>query len=109
AHLKARKSINQQLERKGGPGESVIFLNIGNSMESFLMDLKCDGLYRSWPFLTTKLVVDKATIPLAEFAISHFIALEERVEKIVKDFKYRSSQFTPPVQISYMRNFQIRH
>ncbi|CAG8791522.1 9053_t:CDS:2, partial [Cetraspora pellucida] len=28
AHLKSRKSINQQLERKGGPAESVIFLNI---------------------------------------------------------------------------------
>ncbi|CAG8602653.1 7429_t:CDS:2, partial [Cetraspora pellucida] len=103
--LKARKSINQQLQRKGGPGEAVMFLNIGNSMESFFMDLKCDGLYRSWPFLTTKLVVDKSTIPLAEFAISHLMALEERVEKIAKDFKYRSSQFTPPAQMSYIREF----
>ncbi|CAG8540285.1 21315_t:CDS:2 [Dentiscutata erythropus] len=41
--LKARKSINQQLQRKGGPGEAVMFLSIGNSMESFFMDLKCDG------------------------------------------------------------------
>ncbi|CAG8714722.1 15001_t:CDS:10 [Gigaspora margarita] len=82
--LKARKSINQQLQRKGGPGEAVMFLSIGNSMESFFMDLKCDGLYRSWPFLTTKLVVDKSTIPLAEFAISHLMAFEERVEKIAK-------------------------
>ncbi|RHZ50097.1 hypothetical protein Glove_505g39 [Diversispora epigaea] len=57
------------------------------------------------PFLATKLVVDKATIPLAKFAISHLMALEERVEKIVKDFKYRSSQFTPPVQMSYIRKF----
>ncbi len=40
------------------------------------MDLKYDGLYRSWPFLTTRLVTDKATIPLAEFAISHLVALE---------------------------------
>ncbi|CAG8507266.1 7972_t:CDS:10, partial [Scutellospora calospora] len=105
AHLKARKSINQQLEIKGGPGESVIFLNIGSSMESYFMDLKYDGLYRSWSFLTTKLVVDKNTIPLAEFAISHLVALEERVEKIAVDFKYRSDQFTPPPQMSFLREF----
>ncbi|CAG8628322.1 698_t:CDS:2 [Ambispora leptoticha] len=101
--LKARKSINQQLKSKRGPGEAVMFLNMGDSMESFFMDLKYDGLYRSWSFLTTKLVVDKATIPLAGFAISHFMALEERVEKIAKDFKYRSSQFTPPAQMSFVR------
>ncbi|CAG8766596.1 1158_t:CDS:2, partial [Acaulospora morrowiae] len=83
--------------------EAVMFLNMGDSMESFVMDLKYDGLYRSWSFLTTKLVVDKATIPLAGFAISHFMALEERVEKIAKDFKYRSSQFTPPAQMSFVR------
>ncbi|CAG8601714.1 17791_t:CDS:2, partial [Acaulospora morrowiae] len=47
-------------------------------------------------------VVDKATIPLAEFAISHFVALEECVEKIAKDFKYRSSQFTPPALMSFV-------
>ncbi|CAJ0761952.1 9005_t:CDS:10, partial [Entrophospora sp. SA101] len=95
AQLKGRKSINQQLERKGGPGESAIFLNLGDSMESFIMDLKFDGLYRSWLFLKTKVVVDKSAIPLAEFAISHFVALE--------NFKYRSDQFTPPTQMSYIR------
>ncbi|CAI2193875.1 10375_t:CDS:2, partial [Funneliformis geosporum] len=58
--LKARKSINQQLQSKGGPGEAVIFLNMGDLMEPYSMDLKYDGLYRSWPFLTTRLVVDKA-------------------------------------------------
>ncbi|RIA97624.1 hypothetical protein C1645_871261 [Glomus cerebriforme] len=45
-------------------------------IESYIMDLKCDGLYRSWSFLTTKLVIDKASIPLAEYAIGHVIALE---------------------------------
>jgi len=40
------------------------------------MDLKYEGLYRSWLFHRTKLVVEKASIPLAEFAISHIIALE---------------------------------
>jgi hypothetical protein len=33
-------------------------------------------LYRSWPFLTTRLVTDKTTIPLAESAISHLVVLE---------------------------------
>ncbi|CAG8481469.1 4593_t:CDS:10, partial [Funneliformis caledonium] len=74
--LRARKSINMQLQRKGGPAEAGIFLNMGEWMETFFMDLKYDGLYRSWLFHRTKLVVEKASIPLAEFAISHIIALE---------------------------------
>jgi len=45
-------------------------------MESYIVDLKYDGLYRSWSFLTTKLVIDKSSIPLAEYAIGHVIALE---------------------------------
>jgi hypothetical protein len=45
-------------------------------MELFFMDLQYDGLYRYWPFLTTKLAVEKASTPLIEFAISHVIALE---------------------------------
>jgi len=45
-------------------------------MESYFMDLKYDGLYHSWPFLTTRLVTDRTTIPLMEFAISHLMALE---------------------------------
>jgi hypothetical protein len=40
------------------------------------MDLKHDGLYRSWAFLTTRLVIDKTTLPLLESNFYHFIALE---------------------------------
>ncbi|CAG8703677.1 11527_t:CDS:2, partial [Dentiscutata heterogama] len=101
--LNARKSINLQLETKGGPGEAGTFLNMGDLMESFFMDLQYDGLYRSWPFLTTRLVIDKTTIPLAESAIGHLVALEERIEKIAENYKYRSSQFTPPAQMSFVR------
>ncbi|CAG8499140.1 12211_t:CDS:10 [Ambispora leptoticha] len=101
--LNARESINLQLETKGGPGEAGIFLNMGDLMESFFMDLQYDGLYRSWPFLTTRLVIDKTTIPLAESAIGHLVALEERIEKIAENYKYRSSQFTPPAQMSFVR------
>ncbi|CAG8726368.1 8544_t:CDS:2, partial [Cetraspora pellucida] len=101
--LKARKSINQQLESKGDPGEAGIFLNMGDLMESFLMDLKYDGLYRSWSFFTTKLVIDQTTIPLAEASITHMIALENHIGQIAENFKYRSSQFTPSAQMSFVR------
>ncbi|RUS20972.1 hypothetical protein BC937DRAFT_93944 [Endogone sp. FLAS-F59071] len=101
--LRARKSINQQLQTKGGPGEAAMFINMGALMESFFMDLKYDGLYRSWPFLTTRLVIDKPAIPLAEFAISHLMALEERVGKIAENYKYRSNKSTPPTQMIFMR------
>ncbi|CAI2179168.1 7076_t:CDS:2, partial [Funneliformis geosporum] len=40
--LKTQKSINQQLQSKEGPGEAVIFLNIGDLMEFYFMDLKHD-------------------------------------------------------------------
>ncbi|POG59595.1 hypothetical protein GLOIN_2v833587 [Rhizophagus irregularis DAOM 181602=DAOM 197198] len=108
AQLRARKSINQQLQNKGGPGEAVIFLNMGDLMESYSMDLKYDGLYRSWPFLTTRLVVDKTMIPLAGVAIHHLVSLEEHVERIAKDYKYRacrSGNTTPIEQMSFMRKF----
>ncbi|CAG8651982.1 9246_t:CDS:10, partial [Acaulospora morrowiae] len=102
--LKARKSINQQLQRKGGPGEAVILLNMGDLMQSYFMDLKYDGLYCSWSFLTTKMVIDKASIPLADFSIRHLVALEERIGEIAKNFKYRkyrAGNTTSPEQISY--------
>src|SRR4051812_41265262 len=75
---------NQQLKSKGGPGEAVIFANtglygwivcqvyllnlltfqiLGDLVESFVMDLKSTGLYRSWPFQLTKLVVDRPSMP----------------------------------------------
>ncbi|CAI2188375.1 238_t:CDS:2, partial [Funneliformis geosporum] len=76
AQLKGRKSINQQLKEKGGPGEAVIFLNVGDLMESFVMDLSHDGIYSSWSFLTNRLVTDKTMIPLAEIEIHHVVPLE---------------------------------
>ncbi|CAG8594647.1 7131_t:CDS:2, partial [Funneliformis caledonium] len=74
--LRARKSINMQLQRKGGPAEASIFLNMGEWMKTFFMDLKYNRLYHSWLFYRIKLVIEKASIPLAEFAISHIIALK---------------------------------
>ncbi|PKK76049.1 hypothetical protein RhiirC2_772955 [Rhizophagus irregularis] len=106
--LRARKSINQQLQNKGGLGEAVIFLNMGDLMESYSVDLKYDGLYHFWPFLTTRLVVDKTMIPLAGVAIHHLVSLEEHVERIAKDYKYRacrSGNTTLIEQMSFMRKF----
>ncbi|CAG8575193.1 12661_t:CDS:2 [Cetraspora pellucida] len=81
-----------QLQRKGGSAKASIFLNMGKWMETFFMDLKYDKLYHSWLFHRTKLVVEKASILLAEFAISHIIALEERIGKLAEDYKYRDGQ-----------------
>ncbi|CAG8566444.1 7623_t:CDS:2 [Funneliformis mosseae] len=41
-HLKGKKSINQLLE-KGGPNKSIAFLNMGDTVESFVIDLAYDG------------------------------------------------------------------
>ncbi|RUP51960.1 hypothetical protein BC936DRAFT_144194 [Jimgerdemannia flammicorona] len=103
-HLRARKAINQLLEPKGGLAESAIFTNAGDLVESYIMDLKYDELYRSWAFLTTRLVRDKTTIPLLESNLRHFMALEERVNKMAENYKSKSASFTPPLETRYKRN-----
>ncbi|CAJ0745780.1 16547_t:CDS:2, partial [Entrophospora sp. SA101] len=95
AHLRAKKSLNQQSNFKDGPGDIV---------RSFFMDLKY-GFYCSWSFHTTKLAVDKASMPLVESTFSHFVALERRVNKLAKDFKRRKQPFTPPGQMKFMSEF----
>ncbi|CAG8606437.1 18104_t:CDS:2 [Dentiscutata erythropus] len=80
AHLRAVEAINQQLSSRGKPGKSAIFLNsdanrenlnefltqnfsacnllietTGDVAQTYFVDLQFDGLYRSWPFYTTKL------------------------------------------------------
>ncbi|RIA99391.1 hypothetical protein C1645_811411 [Glomus cerebriforme] len=70
----------------GGPDETVLLTNQGDLVESYIMDLKYDGLYRSWPFLTTRLVKDKMTILLMESNIRHMKALEERISKIAENY-----------------------
>nr|CAG8436542.1 3710_t:CDS:2 [Entrophospora candida] len=92
AHLRAKKSLNQQLNLKGGPGEVGLFINTGDIVRSFFMDLKY-GFYCLWSFHTTKLAVDKASMPL------------RRVNKLAKDFKRRKQPFTPPGQMKFMSEF----
>ncbi|CAG8832653.1 19181_t:CDS:2, partial [Gigaspora margarita] len=74
--LRVQKSINQQLQSKGGLGEAIILLNMDDSMESYSMDLEYDSFYHFWPFLTTRLVVDKTMISLEGAAIHHLVSLE---------------------------------
>ncbi|CAG8579301.1 17787_t:CDS:10, partial [Cetraspora pellucida] len=100
--LKGQKAINQQLVSKGGPCEVALLTNFGDLVSSFIIDLKFDGLYRSWSFRTTRLVIDYTTIPLAEYSLSHFAALEAYVSKFVKDYKKRHFS-TSPFEIRYMR------
>src|SRR5687768_1956800 len=54
---------------------SSIFVT-AESVESFLMDLEYDGLYRAWPLLNTSLVTSKATFPLFIPTFSHFMIIE---------------------------------
>ncbi|CAG8737722.1 8032_t:CDS:2, partial [Racocetra persica] len=103
-HLRGRKTINQQLTSKGGPGETAMLLNHGDIVQTYFMDLQFDGLYRSWPFLTTKLAIDEPSLPLIESNFAHFVALERRVCELAKDYKRRRGPFTPPLQIRYMRS-----
>ncbi|CAG8455013.1 14689_t:CDS:2 [Funneliformis caledonium] len=94
--LRGRKSINQLLKAKGGPEEAVLLTNQGDLVESDTMDLKYDGLYRSWPFLTTRLAKDKTTI--ARIKHSAFYGTRGTVEFV------KSDTTTPPLQIQYMRD-----
>ncbi|CAG8699840.1 894_t:CDS:2, partial [Scutellospora calospora] len=99
-NLRAKKSINQQLNIKGGPNKSVMFTNMGDIIESFLMDLSFDGIYSSWPFCKSKLVIDKASMPVIESTFCHFVLLEQ-TNKLAEDFLNRRVSFTPPNQIMY--------
>ncbi|CAG8800270.1 21929_t:CDS:10, partial [Cetraspora pellucida] len=100
-NLRAKKSINQQLNLKGGPNKSVVFTNAGDVIESFIMDLSFDGIYSSWPFCKSRLVIDKASMPVIESTFCHFIALEAQTNKLAEDFISRRDPFTPPNQIMY--------
>ncbi|CAJ0837005.1 9871_t:CDS:2 [Entrophospora sp. SA101] len=104
--LRAKKSVNQLLDAKGGPARALSVINMGERLDSYVIDLRYDGLYRSWEFAKTKLVVEKSSMPSIESSIIHFLALEEQVKILAQDFIKRPEDFTPPAQISngYIRN-----
>jgi len=55
---------------------AYVDFHLGDVVESFFMDLRFDGLYRTWPFLCTRLAIDKMSLSLVESTFCHFIALE---------------------------------
>ena len=52
------------------------FDNIGDTIESFVIDLAYDGVYRSWPCLKNKLTTNKGSFPLIVLTFSHFVMVE---------------------------------
>ncbi|CAG8751684.1 15321_t:CDS:2, partial [Funneliformis caledonium] len=100
----AGKIINQFLSSKGGLRESAIFLNCGDIIQTYIMDLQYDGIYRLWAFLKSKLVIDEPSLSLIESNFAHFVALEGCVTKLSKDYKNRRMPTTLHEQIHYVRN-----
>ncbi|CAI2191618.1 5176_t:CDS:2, partial [Funneliformis geosporum] len=101
-HLRSKKSINQLLNKKGGPNQSMFFLNMWDNLDSYFMDLQYDGIYRSWPWLSTKLVTEKSSFPLMVLTIYHLANMEEQVRRIANNYEERSGSFTPPDQMQYI-------
>uniref|UniRef100_A0A1D1XFA2 Uncharacterized protein n=1 Tax=Anthurium amnicola TaxID=1678845 RepID=A0A1D1XFA2_9ARAE len=103
-HLKGKKSINQLLE-KGGPNKSIAFLNMGDTIESYVIDLAYDGVYRSWLCFKNKLATDKGSFPLIVLTFSHFVMIEQHVSEIINDYENRPppGSYTPPEQIENVK------
>ncbi|CAG8698444.1 11206_t:CDS:10, partial [Acaulospora morrowiae] len=99
--LRSKKSINQLLN-EGGPNQAIILLNMGDDVNSYIMDLQYDAMYRSWPLLATKLVTEKALFPLLILTIFHFDNIEQQVQRIANEYFNRSNHHTPPEQIDYI-------
>ncbi|CAG8648894.1 582_t:CDS:2, partial [Dentiscutata heterogama] len=101
-HLRSKRSINQLLN-EGGPNQSIIFLNMGDDVNSYVMDLQYDGIYRSCPLLATKLVTEKALFPMLVLSVYHIDKIEQHVQGIASEFmSRRSSQYNYSEQIGYM-------
>jgi len=49
---------------------------MGDIIESYVIDLAYDGVYRSWPYLKNKLATDKGSFPLVVLTFSHFVMIE---------------------------------
>src|SRR2546421_11658533 len=49
---------------------------LGDDLQSFLMDLQFNGIYRSFPILNTQLATQRATVPLIESTFCHFVVLK---------------------------------
>ncbi|CAJ0756199.1 7507_t:CDS:2, partial [Entrophospora sp. SA101] len=66
-NTRAKHSINQLLSKKGGPNYTMFLSNmalVGDKIDSFFMTLNHNGIYQAWPWLNTKLVMDRSSFPL---------------------------------------------
>ncbi|CAI2194440.1 7922_t:CDS:10, partial [Funneliformis geosporum] len=103
-NFRAKKTINTLIKNGGVPDQTIFFINMGNTVESFIMDLEFEGIYRSWPFLKTNLITDRQTLPLLAQTLSHFIALEERVNNLAGDYKCRTRSSKPTKKDNFIRD-----
>ena len=53
-----------------------LFDNLGVYIESFIMDLDVDGVYRVFPFMKTILPIDKPSVMSLSPTLAHLIALQ---------------------------------
>ncbi|RIA94757.1 hypothetical protein C1645_873219 [Glomus cerebriforme] len=100
----AKKTINTLIKNGGVPDQTIFFINMGNTVESFIMDLKFEGIYRSWPFLKTNLITDRQTLSLLAQTLSHFIVLEERVNNLAGDYKCQIRSSKPTKKDNFIRD-----
>ncbi|CAJ0746054.1 20176_t:CDS:2 [Entrophospora sp. SA101] len=85
-HLRGKNALNQQLNKKGGPGQVMMLVNAGELLKTYVMNLQNGGLYVSWSLITSKLATDVSTMPLIDFNFKHFIKLEKCVDILVNDY-----------------------
>ncbi|CAG8608566.1 3683_t:CDS:10, partial [Ambispora gerdemannii] len=115
-HLRTKESINQQFNLKGGPGESGLFYKHGADYLDSELAVWYVGISSRASHvhvgvgaqLTRRIAIQlfkEASMPLIESTFCHFVTLEERVNKLAKDFKRRKQPFTPPQQMKFMNEF----
>ncbi|CAJ0640848.1 1041_t:CDS:2 [Entrophospora sp. SA101] len=76
ACLCAKKTIDGLIDRRDGPCTSLFLLNMGVYIESFIMDLDVDGVYRVFPFMKSILPIDKPSVMSLSPTLTHLIALQ---------------------------------
>ncbi|CAG8676227.1 5855_t:CDS:2 [Funneliformis caledonium] len=125
-NLRAKKTINILIKNGGVTDQTAFLLTwvyimkfsiiyfryihnrsfeiLGKTVESFIMDLEYEGIYRSWPFLKSDLVIDRQTLPLLTSTFSHFVALERHVNSLARDYKGRPRSSKPVKKDKFIRD-----
>jgi len=52
---------------------------MGDIIESYVIDLAYDGVYRSWPYLKNKLATDKGSFPLVNKRLYDAHHIQEKI------------------------------